>query len=519
MRMGEARREFELKIELTAEQWRRLLANPSLKKLSDGPARSREIVSVYFDTAAHVLHANGLSLRLRRSAGGARQTVKAETGVRGGISNPLEAEVDLTADVPDLSAVDGALGERLRDLVGEEPLAPVFETAVLRITRPLSPDKDQVVELALDEGHIRAGNISMELREAEFELMEGDADTLLSVAEMLLDGTVFAFGAESKAERGYRLLRGESAPTVLPEKSVADPMAEEDSCAAAFAAVCRSASRQVLVNWQAVIDSADPEGPHQLRIGLRRLRTALRMFRRAIDSEALRRLAQEARLLSRRAGQVRDLDVIVHEIVGPLVLRNPDMDGLRTLQKLLRKQASRQRVRLQRELAEARWAGLRLRISLLPHGAGWKDGDGSGGESAAHPAAPQAQAALSKTWKKVRRQARQLDTLPTPERHELRKRLKAMRYASEFFAPLFPEAESDRFAKRLRRLLDTFGYLNDIAMAEKLTELCRAEPSPDAERDAAAGYVLGWHSARAEQAWESVPARWRQLKRSGRFWD
>ena len=125
---------------------------------------------------------------------------------------------------------------------------------------------------------------------------------------------------------------------------------------------------------------------------------------------------------------------------------------------------------------------------------------------------------MRKAWKRVKHEALRLDELSVPERHELRKRLKMLRYAAEFFTPLFPEAETGRFLKRLRRLLDTFGYLNDVAMAETLSDLCRAEAAPDSERDAAAGYVLGWHSARAEKAWESVPMRWRQLKQAERFW-
>jgi hypothetical protein len=51
-----------------------------------------------------------------------------------------------------------------------------------------------------------------------------------------------------------------------------------------------------------------------------------------------------------------------------------------------------------------------------------------------------------------------------------------------------------------------------------ILDICRAEGSADTDRDGAAGYVLGWHSARAEKAWEGVPLRWRQLKHAERFW-
>jgi triphosphatase len=514
--MDSPTRELELKVELAAGQWRQLLANPALEGMAAGPAQLRKLESVYYDTVDHILHRNGISLRVRRSGRKVRQTVKAETGVRGGVSNPLEVETDLDAAEPSLAAIEGPVGERVRALVGGEPVRPLFETVVERSSRLLSPPGGGSVELALDEGSIRAGDAVAAIHEAELELRAGDAATLLAVAEALLGGIEFRLGLLSKAERGYRLLRGDEDLSASPEKSIPEPVGEDQSCAEVFAATCRSATRQILHNWQVVVDSADPEGPHQLRIGLRRLRSALRAFRPAIDSDALRALGDEARQLAQRVGALRDLDVLAVEIVAPLALRGGGGDGFPALQKLLTKRSARQRARLQRDLADVRWSPLRLKLALLAHGAGWAECAGS--EAASAPAASQARLAMRKAWKRVKQEALRLDELSVPERHELRKRLKMLRYAAEFFTPLFPEAETGRFLKRLRRLLDTFGYLNDVAMAETLTDLCRAEAAPDSERDAAAGYVLGWHSARAEKAWEGVPMRWRQLKQAERFW-
>ena len=215
--MAKADREIELKVELTSKGWERLLANTL--QFSNGPAQSEELVSIYFDTADHVLERNAIALRVHRSGEAWRQAIKAEIGVRGGISNPLEAETEVADGQPDLSLGKGPLSETLRKLVGEQPLCRVFETIVRRTTHRLALGEGQAVELALDEGHIRAGSATMALREAEFELKEGDADTLRVMAEALLTGATFSFGSLSKAERGYRLLRGESAPPFRPERS------------------------------------------------------------------------------------------------------------------------------------------------------------------------------------------------------------------------------------------------------------------------------------------------------------
>jgi len=516
MRMGEASRELELKVELAGAAWERLLENPVLRMLADSVTQTRELTSVYFDTEDCVIHRHGMSLRMRPTERGWRQTFKAETGVRGGVSNPLEIEVDLDAAEPDPRAAEGPAGEKLRALLGHDALRPMFQTVVRRSLRRLVLPEGGALELALDEGYVRAGEATAELREAELELLAGDASSLLTVAEALLAGVEFRFGTESKAERGYRLLRGEPDPAVKPEKGIPEPLTRGQSCAEAFAAACRSAARQILHNWQVVLESPDPEGPHQLRIGLRRLRTALHAFRPAIDSDALRQLAHDARHLSCRVGELRDLDVLSADIVGPLASCGGDRDGFASLVKLLRRRITRQRTRLQRELGDARWSAFRLRLALLEHGAGWsKD---AAQDAASQPALSQARLAMRKAWKRVKRYAQRLEQLSVEERHELRKRLKRLRYTAEFFLPLFEGAEAGRFVKRIRRILDTFGYLNDVAMAEMLIDICRAEGTADADRDQAAGYVLGWHSARAENAWEGVPLRWRRLRRSERFW-
>ena len=505
----------DLKFSFTDQVWRTLLAKPILAELADQSAQIRTLRCAYFDTADHVLYRSGISLSVLLERRVWRQVVRMETRDAG--SNPEEVEAALGSGEPDLGAVSGATGERLRGLVGNEPLHAVFETVICRSIWQVATPDGGAVKAVFDEGEIRAESAALELREARLELNSGDAATLLSVAVDLVGDINFGLNTESHAERGYRLLRGENAPQHPPEKGAGQALSDGENCAEAFAAACHSATRQILHNWEVVSESSDPEGPHQLRIGLRRLRTALSAFRPVIDSPDLRQLAREARDLARCVGEVRDLDVLCEEIVGPLSVKTVDEAGFRALHKLLRSQTAKRRSRMQRELRGARWSPLRLRLALLPHGAGWTQ-DAIADEHASRPVEEQARLAMQKEWRRARRKAHDLDRLSIEERHELRKRLKSLRYTAEFFASLYPGAEMGRFLKRLRRLLDVFGYLNDVAMAERLIDLCRAERQSDSGRDIAAGYVVGWHSARSQQAWETVPRRWRELKRSLHYW-
>ena len=108
---------------------------------------------------------------------------------------------------------------------------------------------------------------------------------------------------------------------------------------------------------------------------------------------------------------------------------------------------------------------------------------------------------LGKWWRKIIQAGRRIDSLSAAERHEMRKRLKTMRYAVEFLASLYPAKDVRRFTKKLRSLQDKFGYLNDVVVAEKL-KLVRADGTSDPGLQRAGGYVIGWHAARAERAWK-----------------
>ena len=89
-------------------------------------------------------------------------------------------------------------------------------------------------------------------------------------------------------------------------------------------------------------------------------------------------------------------------------------------------------------------------------------------ERLAAPVAELAGQALNKRWKKVGKRARGLETLDTEQRHEWRKELKKLRYAVEFFSPLYPAKRVDSFLKRLKKLQTVFGDLNDAATARAM---------------------------------------------------
>jgi CHAD domain-containing protein len=93
-----------------------------------------------------------------------------------------------------------------------------------------------------------------------------------------------------------------------------------------------------------------------------------------------------------------------------------------------------------------------------------------------------------------------------------------LRYTTEFFVALYDPSDVRPFLKQLKRLLDVFGYLNDVATAERIEIISEEHGFESRACQRAAGYVLGWHAAQADMRWAQVQEHWNELQRTSRFW-
>jgi triphosphatase len=515
--MGGAARELELKVELTARGMHSVESDHRLAQLAAGPPQTRTLRSVYFDTPDQRLRAHGLSLRVRRVGRRWVQTVKADTEVQSGLSNPIEVEGDVHGFKPELGCIrDRAVRKQIKKALDGSALVPVFETVVHRTTRRLRAGENGELELALEEGVVRSPTRSSEIREAELELKSGPADALLTVAEALFGDEHIRLADHSKAERGYALVLGRPAEALKPLFASVPDLEEAHSCADAMRTILKVVAAQVLHNWQVVAETDDPEGVHQLRIGLRRLRSALGVFRPVAGSHHLRELEATARDMAQVVGELRDADVLIEEVVAPVMARGSGEPGFARLREVLASERTGKRDEVKASLLSPRWSCFQLKLALLPKVPDWSAA-GSHERALARPVRKHARKALERSWRKVARRAERLEDLTMEERHRMRKSLKSLRYAVEFFQSLYPAKKSRRFLTELKWLQEVFGYLNDVAMAKKVMELSPA-CAGDAELQRAMGYVLGWHSARVDEAWTTARERWRRLESAPRFW-
>ncbi len=505
-------REFELKLALSDDDFDRLIAHPRLSEPQ--LERSDKVLkSIYYDTPDLRLRDLGVTLRVRNDGKGFVQTIKADCRFENGISNPIEVEALVDSPEPDLERIsDKSLRRKLSKAVTGSSLAQAFQTVVTRTSYKLETG-DSLVELALDRGEARAKRRKTPIREAELELIKGDPGVLLGICQELFAGQAIHLSPMTKAERGYRLLLNipKARPEITPAKAKQPDVKSGQSCGVAFGQIFRSAAEQIIDNRTAVLETDQAEGPHQLRVGLTRLRAAHRALKPLLDTQAFHQLEDDARTIARAVGELRDADVLIENIYAPIAGAVPDQQGFDALHRALQSHRAAKQDSARQCLRLEQWSRLLLKLVLWP---AILETDPSLQQQSIDSYAKEA---LKKRWKKVAKCGRAIERLEPEEKHKMRRSLKKLRYMTEFFAPIFPSKDVKPFVKQLKALQDVFGYVNDVRMAEQLRTIA-VEHGEGPDCAVAAGIVLGTHEERAAEAWTHAQEEWRQLKSQDRFW-
>jgi inorganic triphosphatase YgiF len=520
--------EVELKILLDAGQAKKLRARAAALARDGKNISNQSLTAVYFDTVDRALARRKIALRVRKEGRRWVQTLKIGSGVIGGLSRVEEWESPAPGGRLDL---DRFLDPEARALVEAAldgaPLGPVFETAFRRAALALAGPHGAAVELAIDVGEIRAGGRAAPLAEAELELKAGDPRDLFALGKALFPEGPLRFSRRNKAARGFALADGGVAVDPVPPVVKGAPVAltPAQTTEAAARDVLRACLDQIAGNAAAAAVSDDPEGAHQLRVGLRRLRTAAALFREALGGPALSALEAEAKALADAAGAARDLDVLSEEWLAPMEAAESSVEsgavapGVAALRAALDLQRAEKRAALRARLAAPETVAFLFDLGGFVEGRGWlRPADFGQTEALAAPVAETARAALDARWRKAGKLGRVIETLDEAARHELRKRLKKLRYAIEFFTSLYPEKMTKPFLKRLKALQDDFGALQDLATARLILLGPDAPAADDPAAQRAAGYALGRWEATADAAFASARTHWAALAREGPFW-
>ena len=383
-------------------------------KLASGAPKRRTLRSIYLDTSDYALKKAGIALRLRRDGRRWIQTVKSKREISGGLSQSDEVECPAPGGRVRLESIsDLSIREKVIRQVNGDPLLPVCETIIKRSASEILLEDGTRAELAIDVGEIRAGARSAELCEAEIELLEGDPTGLFDIAHKLFPEGGLQFSELSKSARGYLLAEeGRIEPPLAAQKAGAIAVDPDQITEQAARDVLRNCLNQIAANFVVVRKLDDVEGPHQLRIGLRRLRSVFAVYKAALESPEKQLLSEEAKWLGQEVGRLRDLDVVANDIVGREAAFHPDEPGLAALAEALIRQAGEQRKHVRTLLTGGRAQAFLIDLAQFVETRGWLvPADFGQTRRLAAPVVDLASEGMSRRWKKVGSQAQDLETL------------------------------------------------------------------------------------------------------------
>ncbi|HNC50968.1 MAG TPA: CHAD domain-containing protein [Accumulibacter sp.] len=441
--------ESELRLSLLPAAASRLIRHPLLAKVE--PVR-RHVVHTYYDTADQRLRRERVVVRygkgeatVRRFASlGSRQTQRSEwelLGVPGAL---------------DFSQVDDSALRQLLETVQPE-LRAAFTANFHRRAWHLEPGDGVRIGLVLDRGWIGVNGTRQTICELRLDLLSGVAADLFSTAAALQADLPLHPEPVSRFQRGYRALVSEPTPVV---KAMPIDTSGAMTVTAAFRTIGLACLNHLQSNEQGLHESDNPEFVHQARVAIRRLRSALRVWRKLLPDEFATSFDPRWQALARHLGETRNWDVYLAETLPTIVAAFPESACADHLQQHAWERSASNRLAARRALKSFDYSRLLLGFTgallALP------DDDSRRLETFA----PRC---LDKRARQVTRMADLAQGGDAAARHRLRVAYKRLRYTLEFFAPLFPGESMRNYHLAASNLQEVLGQLNDLAVAGELT--------------------------------------------------
>lgn len=460
-----------------------------------GSATRTHLEAVYHDTSDHHLAAAGFGWRVRREGGQWVQTLKARA-LRGGEGLGREEHNVAVRGKrrPDADAIRHAgnpAGERLLALLAELPEQPVeqFRTDVHRLSRRTRVPGG-TVELAFDTGTIVAGDRSVPVCELEIELVSGKPHAVFAAANGWVQRHGLWIDTVTKSHRGTML--AEAAELAHHVRTPLPELRADMSVDAAVREMMRACLMQVMGNASAVAGGlGDDEHVHQARIGIRKLRTVLSVFGRHVDTLDPSWQPRLAELFA-ALGAGRDRTVVLaqwsdalRDAGAPPITQPPT------------------------EAADPgdlfRGAAYNLLVlELLDHVYGTPT-------TADHNLVDVVSRELTRLRRRSLSKPKQFPRLGEVEQHDVRKRLKRLRYVAELTAALYPAKASRRYVRGLAPAQEVLGTLNDLGVAIQLyREVVPVDPT--------AWFAVGWLTSRRAAVVKQCVGPLRDAEDAKRYW-
>jgi inorganic triphosphatase YgiF len=518
-----------------------------LREIRSGKARRVTLQARYFDTPDRDLARAGIALRIRKEGRRWVQTLKAPSS--DALSRIEINHIRPAADL-DLSLYTGSALESFFAGLAS-PLMLRYETRVLRQLLTVTHGVSRI-EIAFDQGEVYSGEAELPISELEFELLEGDITDVFALGAQWLQRHGLVLDLRSKAERGdaladLALATAVSAAGQATLATVSKPNVDTLFRARKAAPVCLKAKMSVVqayvlcasecleqiirnaalaagVDTRQAGEQAHIDYVHQLRVGIRRLRSCWKLFKGLVpqaDAQSQRYLKQGFATL----GSSRDVDV-VRTTVAPRIVQA----GLPPLEMSAQPGQAAQDPGMAAAAIEFQQALMRLLHDVMkisdddeafsvPDTAADQrldiaSDDTPAGQPSPHLAAAPASAAVSGKTRKPGKPERALkaellkrlstwlhqlckkgskfEKLPVATQHDVRKAVKNLRYCLDFAEGILPRSGTARLRVRMARIQEELGELNDYYVAQSCyQDLLPGQPQ--------AWFALGWLAAMQAQ--------------------
>lgn len=261
-------------------------------------------------------------------------------------------------------------------------------------------------------------------------------------------------------------------------------------------------------NAQGFLASDDPEFLHQLRVGLRRFKSALKLFRGVVALPPA--LQQSFDDVSALLGAARDADVLLLTTLPDIAEAGRHAALLQPLMDHVQADAQEKRSAARAGL-QAEEPGMQA-LHAWVAGKHWRgDMSRAGRARLRKPLAGFARQAIADAHAVVAKRARKVHKLgghDSASLHRLRIGAKQARYAIGFFADIERPARAARYARRLAAVQEALGALNDAHVAQTLlASFTASHPGLAPAAGVVAAYLDGMASARLNQR----KAPWRAM--------
>ena len=518
--------EFELKFEISAQSLPKIVAAFHAKH-----AQLQLLQACYFDTKDGALAKNGLTLRMRKEGNEWVQTAK---GLTSNALERLEHNVEvgslstnamdtivtgskassfkLSSHMPSINVLrhaDEKIGKLIIKVLNIKPnkpvpaLIPIYETDVQRLKITVK-QAGSFIEIALDQGMVISGGRSAALCELEIELKEGKPEHAAALARIWCAKYGLWLSTINKSMKGQRLHDG-LLSSQLTQKSLEDKAGFKSGANGQqiVKAVFQSCLNQILANASEIasetpFDDANhtqkAEHIHQLRVGIRRLRTAMRELSPLVDGIDS---AWEKPLINtfRKLGEERDNNHLNHilqpQIVaagGPIVNTYSNVAKRLDTSRVVRSKAFQDTL-----LCLIAYVNSGFLDESSPIDA--ENVEDKTKENYSHKKVRKILAnRLDKLHKKIVKEGKKFLTLTETQQHSVRKHFKRLRYLAEFSAPQLSTSSSEKkrtlaVINALKPVQDALGFYNDELMALQTYRKLAAT-------DSRAWFAIGWLSAR-----------------------